>query len=47
MPKIDLDALDATLQSDLDTMVREGVMTEAEADKLRKAIKPGEKKEGK
>lgn len=38
MPQINLDALDARLLADIDQQLRDGLITQAEADKLRRAI---------
>jgi len=41
MPNINLDRLDATLLAEIDQQLRDGLITKAEADKLRKAIQGG------
>lgn len=38
MPDIDLDKLGATLLAEIDQQLRDGLITQAEADKLRRAI---------
>lgn len=41
MPEIDLTALDASLLAEIDQQLRDGLITKAEADKLRGAIQGG------
>lgn len=44
MPEINLDKLDATLLAEIDQQLRDGLITKAEADKLRRAIQGGASK---
>lgn len=41
MPEINLTALDASLLAEIDEQLRDGLITKAEADKLRGAIQVG------
>lgn len=41
MTEINLDNLDAALLAEIDEQLRDGLITQAEADKLRKAIQGG------
>lgn len=41
MPNINLDKLDATLLAEIDQQLRDGLITKAEADKLRRDIQGG------
>lgn len=41
MPNLNLDKLDATLLAEIDQQLRDGLITKAEADKLRRAIQGG------
>lgn len=45
MSNINLDKLDTSLLADIDQQLRDGLINQAEADRLRRAIQ-GEKKEG-
>lgn len=44
MPEINLERLDATLLAEIDQQLRDGKMTQTEADRLRTAIQGGASK---